>query len=187
MSSMHERRFNGGIERLRDPERVARLEVSRVVDLALEGLPAKSVLDVGTGTGLFAERFTRQGLRVSGVDANPEMIPAAQGFVPGGSFKLGTAEALPFSDGEIDLVFLGLVLHETDDPLKAFQEARRVARLRVVVLEWPYVEAEFGPPLTHRLPVEKVLEMGNLAGLISNSYLHLQHLVLYRFDVPQAG
>ena len=33
---------------------------------------------------------------------------------------------------------LGHVLHETDDPVAALVEARRAARLRVVVLEWPY-------------------------------------------------
>jgi hypothetical protein len=35
---MHERRFNREIERLRDPDRIARLEVEQVVNLALESL-----------------------------------------------------------------------------------------------------------------------------------------------------
>ncbi len=184
---MHERRFNRGIERLRDPERVSRLEVPRVVDLSLEGIQARSVLDIGTGTGLFAESFARHGLAISGVDANPEMIRAVKGFVPDGNFKVGIAEELPFGDCEIDLAFLGLVLHETDDAVKALQEARRVVKLRVAVLEWPHIEAEFGPPLSDRLPVDKVLEMASLAGLKPNSYLQLQHLLLSRFDVPQHG
>lgn len=181
---MHERRYNRAVERLRDPERVSRLEVPRVVDLILEGQKPGSVLDVGVGSGLFAEAFAARGLRAAGVDANPDMLPAAQEFVPGGVFKQGTAEALPFQDGEFDLVFLGLVLHETDDPLLALREARRVARLRVAVLEWPYREAEFGPPLSDRLPVQKVLEMAGQAGLVASGPALLQNLVLYRFDVP---
>lgn len=49
---MHERRFNREIGRLRYPDRIALLEVKRVVDLALEGLKQiQSVLDVGTGSG----------------------------------------------------------------------------------------------------------------------------------------
>jgi ubiquinone/menaquinone biosynthesis C-methylase UbiE len=145
------------------------------------------VLDVGTGSGLFAEAFAQQGLHAAGVDANPEMIRAAQGFLPGGAFREGTAEALPFSDGEYDLLFLGLVLHETDDPLQAIREARRVARLRVAVLEWPYREAEVGPPLADRLPVETVLKFAALAGLPAPAPLELEHVLLYRFDVPQIG
>ena len=66
---MHEKRFDGGIERLRAPERVARLEVERVVDLCLEGVEIKNVLDVGTGSGLFAGAFFERGLEVAGIDA----------------------------------------------------------------------------------------------------------------------
>ena len=45
---MHEKRFEGAIDRLRSPERVERLDVERVVDLCLESETATSVLDVGT-------------------------------------------------------------------------------------------------------------------------------------------
>jgi len=49
---MHERRFNREIERLRDPERVARLEVEKVTRLALKDLiEIRTVLGVGTGSG----------------------------------------------------------------------------------------------------------------------------------------
>ncbi len=34
---MHEKRFEGDIARLRNPERIARLEVERVVTLCLKG------------------------------------------------------------------------------------------------------------------------------------------------------
>ena len=55
---MHERRFTGDVERLRAPERIARLEVDRVVNLCLEGTRVDNVLDVGTGSGIFAEAFS---------------------------------------------------------------------------------------------------------------------------------
>ncbi len=179
---MHERRYHRPVERLRDPERVGRLQVSRVVDLVLEGLQAGSALDVGTGSGLFAEAFAAKGLRVGGVDAEAEMIHAAEGFVPDGAFKVGTAEDLPFPAGEYDLVFLGLVLHETDDPFQALQEAGRVARLRVAALEWPYRDAEFGPPLSDRLPETRVREMAARAGLSALGPVDLGGVALYRFD-----
>lgn len=55
---MHEKRFSGGLERLRSQERVERLEVPRVIQLCLEGENYTSMLDVGTGSGLFAEGFS---------------------------------------------------------------------------------------------------------------------------------
>ncbi len=132
---MHEKRFEGDFDRLRSPERIARLEVERVVDLCLAGAHISRVLDIGTGTGLFAEAFARRGLQVSGIDANPTMLPVARGFVPSGDFREGVAEALPFSDGSFDLVFLGVVLHEADDLQKALEEALRVSGQRVGILE----------------------------------------------------
>ncbi len=84
---MHEKLYYGGVERLRGPERVARLEVDRVATLSLEGGDLKRVLDVGVGSGLFAEEFSQRGLEVVGVDVNPEMIVAAKRFVPKGDFR----------------------------------------------------------------------------------------------------
>jgi ubiquinone/menaquinone biosynthesis C-methylase UbiE len=180
---MHERRFNREIERLRDPERISRLEVKRVTDLALEGLiKTRNVLDVGTGSGLFAEQFAAKGLQVTGLDANPEMLPAARQFVPEATFQEGIAEKLPFPDGSFDLVFMGLSLHETDDILAAMMEARRVVHQRLVILEWPDEEQPFGPPREHRLAVEKIVSLAQQAGFKEVKQIHLEYLSLYCID-----
>jgi ubiquinone/menaquinone biosynthesis C-methylase UbiE len=180
---MHEKRFNREIERLRDPERIARLEIDRVVDLALEGLnDIQSVLDIGTGSGLFAEKFAEKGFQVTGLDANPEMLPAAQKYVPSATFKEGNAELLPFSDGSFDLIFMGLLLHETDDIESTFREAHRVALKRLAILEWPYEEQLFGPPLEHRVSNEKMTASAKLAGFTKIHNIRLESLILYIFD-----
>jgi ubiquinone/menaquinone biosynthesis C-methylase UbiE len=179
-SEGHERRFHGDPERLRSAERVKLLEVERVVTLSLEGAVAASILDVGTGTGIFAEAFAARGLSVSAIDANPELIEVAKGFVPEAEFKEGRAEAIPFADGAFDLAFLGHVLHEADDPVAALREASRVSKIRVVVLEWPYTAEEQGPPLEHRLRVDSVKDMAKRAGLGQVDHLRLTHMDLYR-------
>jgi ubiquinone/menaquinone biosynthesis C-methylase UbiE len=182
-SSLHERRFDGAIERLRTPERIARLEVERTVALSMEGLEAHNLLDVGTGSGLFAEAFQKQGLAISGVDVNAQMVQVAGQLVPEGDFKVAPAEALPFPAGTFDLVFMGVVFHETDDALQALREARRVARQRVVILEWLYQEEEFGPPLAHRLKPEEVAALAYKAGFEKVETLYLDHMVLYRLCI----
>jgi len=177
---MHERRFDREIERLRDPERIARLEVGRTVDLALKDLKNPlAVLDVGTGSGLFAERFAAQGLQVTGLDANPEMLPIAQEYVPNATFQEGLAEKLPFPDGSFDLLFMGLLLHETDDTLAALREAHRVTRQRLAILEWPEEEQQFGPPRAHRLAFEKISSLARQVGFKKIITSRLENLVLY--------
>ena len=180
---MHERRFNRAIEQLRAPDRVARLEVERVVQLVLENLAdASTVLDIGTGSGLFAEAFASRGLEVFGVDSNPAMLPEAQKFVPSGTFRESAAERLPFEAGKFDLAFMGLVLHETDDALKALKETRRVAKKRVAILEWPDEEQPFGPPREHRLAYKKIAALARKAGFKDVGQVRLESLVLYRLD-----
>ncbi len=176
----HERRFHGGAERLRSPERIARLDVSSVVELSLDGLAVASVLDVGTGTGVFAEAFVAAGLVVTGVDINADLLVVAAEFVPAAQFHEAPAENLPFADASFDLVFLGHVLHEADDLVAALQEARRVARNRVAVLEWPYREEPQGPPLAHRLQPAIVVDLAIQAGFQSVEASHLEHMDLYR-------
>lgn len=75
---MNEKRFHGSPEFLRNPQRLALLEVDRVVRLSLEGLPVRRVLDVGTGSGVFVEAFARQGLSVVGLDVAEGMLKAAR-------------------------------------------------------------------------------------------------------------
>jgi SAM-dependent methyltransferase len=180
---MHEKRFEGDISRLRSPERVERLEVERVVGICLEDGELASLLDVGTGSGLFAESFSKHGLKVSGVDANPEMLIAARQFVPEGDFREGTAEALPYPDGSFDIVFLGLVLHESDETLKVLQEAHRATRKRVCILEWPYRDQSFGPPLAHRLNPEDLAVLFQKAGFRKWKMTDLSDTVLYILEV----
>ena len=161
----------------------ARLEDERMVALSLEAADPKSVLDVGVGSGLFAEAFYQHGLEVAGVDVNPENIVAAKRFVPHGDFRESTAEALPYLNESFYLVILGLVLHESDEALKVLQEARRVSRQRVCILEWPYQEGEFGPPLAHRLNPTKITEMAGLIDFAHLESISLTNVVLYRLTI----
>lgn len=172
--------YRGSPAMLRSDHRLALLEVDRVVELSLEGLNVTSMLDVGTGTGIFAQAFARRGLRVAGIDSSPEMVALAAQHVPEGEFREAPAEALPFPDGAFDLVFLGHVLHELDSPLPALQEACRVASLRVAVLEWPYRLQPFGPPLQHRLVPQTIENLAASIGCVGVESFRLQHMSYIR-------
>jgi 2-polyprenyl-3-methyl-5-hydroxy-6-metoxy-1,4-benzoquinol methylase len=95
----HDKRFHGGAERLRAPERLALMEIPRVVQLSAEGTDILSVLDVGTGAGVFAQAFAERSLKVTGIDPNLELLDMARAAVPAAAFVEATAEALPFADG----------------------------------------------------------------------------------------
>ena len=182
----HERRFPLGPDKLRTPERLALLERARVVLLCREGARLVSALDVGTGTGVFAETFAGDSLQVTGIDPNTGFLDVARGLTPSVEFREGVAEHLPFEDRSFDLVFLGQVLHETDDPAAALREARRVARKRVALLEWPFRSEEIGPPLAHRMESSRILELAKSAGFDSIEKIELARLDFYRFTLRES-
>ena len=180
---MHERRYTAEIDRLRSSQRIELMEMDRVVDLAIEGLQVATVLDVGTGSGIFAEIFAKRGCSITGIDPNPAMLSAAQTFVPKGTFHEGIVEKIPLKDKTFDLVFLGHVLHESDNILIALSECKRCAKKRVAVMEWPYKKEEDGPPLEHRLKTEDILAAATTVGFSQIEKIQLKHMVLVRLAI----
>ncbi len=180
---MSDKRYNDKIEKLRNPERIARYEMDRMMQTCLNGIETKSVLDVGTGSGLFAEAFFKKGLVVAGADVNPEMIAAAKDFVPTGRFEIAPAEKMPFKDWSFDLVFMANVFHEVDDHVQTLLEAKRIAVKRIAILEYPHKEQPFGPPMHHRLKPEQIRDFAKQAGLETLKIVELTNVNLYLMDI----
>jgi ubiquinone/menaquinone biosynthesis C-methylase UbiE len=176
---LNERVYSRGVDRLRTEDRIERLEVERVVNLCLEE-NIKSILDIGTGSALFAEAFYKKGIKVAGIDTNPEMIKAAKQFVAEGEFLLAPAEKIPFKDNDFDMTFFGVVFHEVDDYLKALKEAYRVSVKGTVLLEWDYKQEDYGPPIEHRLKPEFIKKLSEEAGYKEFKVVRLNSLVLYK-------
>ena len=179
---MNEDKIFHDIEWLRDLRRLALLETERVGSLCLQGPKIEKVLDIGTGSGVFAEMFTHRGLNVTGIDLQEPMIEAARRFVTKAHFQIADSTALPFRADSFDLCFLGLVLHEAERPLLTLQEARRVCAMRAAVLEWPYSVQEFGPPLKDRLKSDEVLRLGYSSGFSKIKTIFLEHLILFLLE-----
>jgi len=176
---MGENKVFQDVQRLRAPERLTLLEVDRVVAACLHGSDIRTVLDIGTGSGVFAGAFASLGLDVTGIDVQEAMLEAARTFVPQAHFQRAASEDLPFLDGSFDLCFLGLVLHESNRPLRAIQEAHRVSAMRTAILEWPYKEQATGPPLKHRLKREDILRLAAASGFSRPRTVPLEHLVIF--------
>ena len=177
---MNDRVYNNSIERLRSPERVARLEVERVVNLCLKNESIKSVLDIGTGSGLFAEAFYKRNIKVVGVDLNSDMIEAAKRILPLCEFNISAAEELPFADKSFDMIFFGVVFHEVNDYKRALEEANRLSMKSVSILEWFYKTEEYGPQIEHRLSEDFIRNMAEEIGFSRFEVIPLKYLILYK-------
>jgi ubiquinone/menaquinone biosynthesis C-methylase UbiE len=99
--------------------------------------PGEAMLDVACGTGTLAIAAKRRvGVMgsVTGIDASAEMIERARHKVDRAgldvTFVSGTAQQLPFGDGQFDIVMGTLMLHHLPKPVRAAfaREARRVLK-----------------------------------------------------------
>jgi tRNA (cmo5U34)-methyltransferase len=104
-------------ERLQD-------EVAR----ASEAVPARSALELGTGTGITARRVLARhpGVRLTGIDASADMLGHAQ--LTGADLRVQDLGD-PLPDGVFDLVFSALAVHHLDGSGKADLFARVAAVL----------------------------------------------------------
>lgn len=101
---------------------------------------ARSLLDVACGTGIVARTVSDRPdppVRVVGLDANPAMLAVAARQRPELTWCEGSAEALPFGDGEFDVVACQAALMFFTDRAAALREMGRVAGRGAVVVQVP--------------------------------------------------
>lgn len=84
------------------------------------------VLDLGSGTGMWAQAFTAWYDRIEVIAIEPSEAMRArsvhQPVVP------GDAERIPLDDGSVDAVWLSTVIHHVPDLTRMARELRRVLR-----------------------------------------------------------
>lgn len=108
------------------------------------------LLDVGCGAGLALRLAADRGADVAGLDAANGMLVHARRRVPGATIALGDLECLPFDDDTFEAVTGLNSFQYAADPVRALQEARRVAAPggRILALVWsPPEMCELAPHL----------------------------------------
>ena len=107
------------------------LEKTALVEIAKPRLGERA-LDIGCGTGVFTLELARHGANVTGVDRSEGMISLARSLAARDGLQAGftfvDAEALPFPDGEFDLVVAVTVLCFAADPGRLLRESLRVLK-----------------------------------------------------------
>ena len=106
------------------------------IDAMLPRLGAASVLDVGAGTGRVLSHLSARWpqLTLRGIEPVPALIAEGEkSGLPPGLTTQGSGDALPYADGEIDVVTCFGVLHHVPRPERVIREMMRVARRAVFI------------------------------------------------------
>lgn len=112
----------------------------------LDGLDIESALEVGCNRGHNLRTLVEilgEGSRVAGIDPNAYALELAARVHPSVQVGIGDAYALPFGEGEFDLVLTaGVLIHVPPAMLSsALNELYRVSRRYILSIEY-YAEAE---------------------------------------------
>ena len=101
------------------------------------------LLDIGTGTGRILEVLASRVSRGVGIDMSSDMLSVARTNLERTDLKhihvrKGDMYQLPLEDDSFDLAILHMVLHYSDNPAEAIQEASRVLRPdgRLIVVDF---------------------------------------------------
>ncbi|PKL70390.1 MAG: ubiquinone biosynthesis protein UbiE [Methanomicrobiales archaeon HGW-Methanomicrobiales-1] len=86
------------------------------------------LLDIGCGTGLFVEKFIKNGGTAVGLDISGKMISRAHHRCPTSEFILGTGEKIPFCDDSFEAVASLLAFSYVKDPQAMLSESLRVLK-----------------------------------------------------------
>ena len=109
---------------------------------------AKTVLEVGCGTGVIARELARSGPACAiGLDLDPSMLAEARQHAASVTGVQGDAHALPFADGAFDIVVCHYLLLWLADPARGVQEMARVTRPGGSILAC--AEPDYGGRIDH--------------------------------------
>ena len=149
-------------------------------------------LDVGSGTGALSAAVLEATAPASltGVDSSEGFVAHARSAVPGATFVVGDARALPFEDGAFDAVISGLVLNFVPDQPRAVAEMTRVARPggTIAVYVWDYtgrmeMMRHFWGTAGELYPVARELDEGQRF----SAFERLEHLESLLSEAGQVG
>jgi ubiquinone/menaquinone biosynthesis C-methylase UbiE len=136
--------------------------------------PGSVFMDIGCGSGFFtlpAARIVGRNGKIYGLDINADLIASLKEQADRDGFKnvylsAGKAEESVLCKQCADIVFLGIVLHDLEEPSRALENARRMIKSsgKLVNLDWKKEPMEIGPPVKKRFDEETAMRLIKGAG-----------------------
>ena len=137
---------------------------ARIEEIVKRAKGSYTVLEVGCNEGFLSKLLMEEGHQVTSVDNDIKALRKAEELFGIMGIK-ADACALPFEDGQFDLVIGGELLEHLDNPGKGLSELFRVAKRRVII-SLPIGEYWLGE-ITHKWQIDaSVVEHDQ--GLIDN-------------------
>jgi ubiquinone/menaquinone biosynthesis C-methylase UbiE len=150
----------------------------------------QTLIDMGCGAGFFtlpAARMVGPKGAVYAIDSSSESIDILRLKLQAEALtnvqtEIGEAEEYSGIERSADLVFMGIVLHDFQDPLRVLQNTRRLLKPggRLIDLDWKKEPMKMGPPLEKRFDIataEALIQQSGLRVIESSDYGPYSYLI----------
>ncbi len=95
---------------------------------AVRNRASLSVLEIGSGTGVYTRFLLSDFARITAIDNDPRMVREAKILFPKARIVNADARCLPFRNNSFDVVFGVSVIHHISNRNAVFREAARVLK-----------------------------------------------------------
>lgn len=154
------------LERLNDETRFEQL-IPELMWSALGNPNPSTIVEIGAGTGLFANRFAEMALdaTVFAVDVEPIMVKWMEHnrLRQDGRLRpvLSDENHVPLPDAIADIVVTINLHHELASPAETYSEALRLLKPggQILVVDWAPIDTPSGPPQAIRASEYQLLEI----------------------------
>ncbi|TCC11689.1 methyltransferase domain-containing protein [Kribbella soli] len=114
------------LERIEERPGAAELRAASYRMVALKR--GATCVDVACGAGHAVAELAKKGLKVTGIDADPDAVEAARERAPGATFHVAHSDELPLEDESMDGYRALRLFHLLEDSAPTVAEAYRVLR-----------------------------------------------------------
>lgn len=170
---MHQKPVAELIKNFESPERDEYQQPEKVMTYLGE-ISGKKIMDIGAGSGYFSVKLAAKGANVIAADVSDEFQEALKKRIEDNNLKNIELRKIPFyspslSDNEVDLVLIVNTYHHIENRSEYFEKVKAGTKEtgELVLIDFFKTETPVGPPVDHKISIDKVVAELKEAGYAS--------------------
>lgn len=167
---MHQKPVAELIKNFESPERDEYQQPEKVMTY-LGDISGKKIMDIGAGSGYFSVKLAAKGANVIAADVSDEFQEALKKRAEDNNLKNIELRKIPFdspslADNEVDMVLIVNTYHHIENRSGYFEKVKAGTKEtgELVLIDFFKTETPVGPPVDHKISIDKVVSELKLAG-----------------------
>ncbi|WP_111684380.1 class I SAM-dependent methyltransferase [Winogradskyella tangerina] len=170
---MHQSSVDELVKRFESPERDAYQKPEEVLNY-LGDLQGKTIMDIGAGSGYFSVKLAEKGASVIAADVDDGFLNYLNNRINTNNLEGIVTRKIPYDspnldENEVDMVLIVNTYHHIENRPEYFKKVKTgtTDHGELVIIDFIKAENEIGPPLHHKISIDRVVNELKQAGYTS--------------------